>query len=422
MGMLFQLFISKILTSVALSGDAATLIDGLKQQYNTICGSLTNNKPKFKLEPLLFTPKPAADTYYSLFDDFLAKSGEVCFDTTTGQPCAGSSQAANYLYDLKEALKTATLDERALNFYMRRFIWFLDQITSNDASTYPQSVLNIPKEYSRVLLDSAEVKCCFEKYINNTTMLPVFTEFLTIMKAEITTLMQQASNKLKKNALRDKQCVPLSYYYLCTLNETTDFFTALADCAKTAPATKGLTESKIICVNISSTGGADGPRINNYILVSTGPASAFALRSLGPQQTPAPVEPEPVKEIIVSEVEEEAPLGFSTNLDIECSEEQLGTSQYLPCVPGQTTDYSKSIADFNKSTAASTDPTKKIPLANVAKFCPCDTSIENPDVECFDVYRFGNACYDNDFCGPNYNCSYPRSDCDEEGYYNFGNC
>merc|ERR1712176_123545 len=402
MGMLIQIFLSQIYTLATSETNMRSLIGGLKEQYNTICSDYTTKDPKFDLKPLLFTKNPAADTYYSLFDDYLAKPEEVCFDTTTGEPCPGSSQAATYLYDITEGLKNTHLDERVLNFYMRRFIYFLDQINSSDSSLYPQKVLNIPEGYSRVLLDATEVECCFYKYIYNTEMLNVFAEFLGILKAEIASLLQAEELKIKKNALQDKDCTSLKYYYLCTLNQTTDFFNSLSTCAKSAPSARTLTESKIICVNISADGTPAGARINNYIFVSSGPATTFTLRSAAPQATPQTA-PEAV---VVEEIENINNGNVIEDIIEDIVEEQTGASQYFPCRSTDVTDYAPSINKFN-STGNNVAPlVNQIPISRLEKFCPpCNDltadisfgfSYDDDCNPCYTNFNSTSFCYDTD--------------------------
>merc|ERR1711917_207923 len=96
MGMLVQLFVSQVFTFVTQN---EPIITDLFEQFDKIRSDPTGKEPTFTLTPLLSVPNPAPNTYYTLFDDFLAKAGDVCFDKTTQMPCPGSSPAANYLHD-----------------------------------------------------------------------------------------------------------------------------------------------------------------------------------------------------------------------------------------------------------------------------------------------------------------------------------
>lgn len=132
---------------------------------------------------------------------------------------------ASYLIDIQAGLKNNVLDEKALNYVMRRFLWYL--------RNYPRpvkSVLNIPAPWTRLTLDAEKVLACLEN-----TILPIdilrkfFIKFLNVMSEEIIKLLQQEIKRYSpKKSFSYTICLPLRVGYLHTMLEVVKYLTALA--------------------------------------------------------------------------------------------------------------------------------------------------------------------------------------------------
>ncbi|KRH92949.1 hypothetical protein M153_1976000584 [Pseudoloma neurophilia] len=189
---------------------------------------------RFTMKPLLFTPHLYSNTFYSIFDDYLAKDERLCFDNTDGTPCPGS-QVNAWLYDIRQGLKNKVVDERAFLWLIRRFIFYYDNIavpqTKIAVLNDLVSTLNINANYSAVQLDAHKTLKCFLEFIYYPDVLYVFEQFLSQAANEIYAILAAELAKIRiKSTQCPVVCFPIRFVYAKTIAEILSFFKSFTKC------------------------------------------------------------------------------------------------------------------------------------------------------------------------------------------------
>ncbi|ELA46826.1 hypothetical protein VCUG_01670, partial [Vavraia culicis subsp. floridensis] len=168
--------------------------------------------------------RPKRHPCYTLFDVFEVKPEIVCFDFMCGK-LKTCTFAASYLLDVQEALRCNVIDGNALNFIMRRFLWYV-----RDHPKLPRQALEVPWHCTKWVLDPCKVFHCLESVVlRNLILRKLFIKFLTTLSNELIAILRHEMKMCKpRRKAGTIICLPLEVVYLQTIFEVVKHLLACA--------------------------------------------------------------------------------------------------------------------------------------------------------------------------------------------------